>query len=205
MTQPQQQYYGSGNESTHHQQHGFAAFEGAGSQPANRHNDSTQLSDLTTMSSYSDGQPWSSPLNPSSGQQTPAAHTTAEKPALSLSQRAQLAQPNIPAQQPVSSFLSSANSGGDPPENTSPEELDGETLERLVNRVVYGVLDRLKDDHFIEKFTKSRELYEDNRQLASQIQQLIRDKKQQQSEMAFLRQEIKSFKRILGNIYLKMD
>lgn len=204
MTQPQQQYYGSGNESTHHQ-HGFGVFEGAGSQPENRHNDSTQLSDLTTMSSYSDGQPWSSPLNPSSGQQTPAAHTTAEKPALSLSQRAQLAQPNIPAQQPASSFQSSANSGGDAPENTSPEELDGETLERLVNRVVYGVLDRLKDENFIEKFTKSRELYEDNRQLASQIQQLIRDKKQQQSEMAFLRQEIKSFKRILGNIYLKMD
>lgn len=110
---------------------------------------------------------------------------------LSLSQRNPYEQ--IPAQQVFA-------------KSPAPEPaLDPAHVERLVNRILYAVLDRLNDDHFVSRFTKTKELLEDNRQLASQMQVMAREKREQESELAYLRQQLGSFKKVLGNIYLKVE
>lgn len=78
-------------------------------------------------------------------------------------------------------------------------------LERLVNRVAHKLLETINNDRFLDKFLNTRELLEDNKTLASQIQQLLRDKKQLEQDVQQAQSAMNGFKRIVGNIYLKMD
>lgn len=144
---------------------------------------------------------------------TPESHAS-----LSLSQRALQESTQtlhqIPPQQASNSSLSAAPTPSSPfqspissPENTA-EPVNGEAapeLDRLVNRMVFAVLDKLNDDSFVEKFTKSRELLNDNRQLANQIQQQLRQQKQHSEELNYYQTELTKFKKLFGSFYFKID
>ncbi len=112
---------------------------------------------------------------------------------------------HIPAQQQQKPAMFK-NPAAQPANNTAETATDtGSEVERLVNRVVFAVLDKLNDDTFTEKFTKAKELLNDNRQLAAQIQQLLGQQQQQQDEVNHLTQQLSTFKKLIGNIYLKID
>ena len=78
-------------------------------------------------------------------------------------------------------------------------------IDAAVQRIASGVLQQLSDGPFIERFLKSQELTNDNRVLATQVQQLMRDSAQLQQEVQAAQQYAASFKRIVGNIFLKLD
>ena len=78
-------------------------------------------------------------------------------------------------------------------------------IDAAVQRIASGVLEKLSDGPFIERFLKSQELTNDNRVLATQVQQLMRDSAQLQQEVQAAQQYAASFKRIVGNIFLKLD
>lgn len=98
-----------------------------------------------------------------------------------------------------------------PPQHVGMRSLSGDgvisdrQLERLVSRVGNKLLSTIQNEEFLNKFLNTRELLEDNKTLASQVQQLLREKKQLEAELAHTQSEVGTFKRIVGNIFLKMD
>jgi len=160
-------------------------------------------------------QQWESP--------TPDAQNPSGQATQSLSQRA--SQPELPSA-PLSNTPSVANtptSGftSPPPAPERRMNLTPNTvvesgsvampgfppavMDAAVQRIASGVLDKLSDGPFIERFLKSQELTNDNRVLATQVQQLMRDGAQLQQEVQAAQQYAASFKRIVGNIFLKLD
>ncbi len=152
--------------------------------------------------------------NAASSQWQPTNAGATQQAPLSLSQRMaeETQQHNrqqgshIPAQQQQKpTVFKKPTPATNPSTETDATTETGSEVERLVNRVVFAVLDKLNDDTFTEKFTKAKELLHDNRQLAAQIQQLLGQQQQHQDEVNHLTQQLSTFKKLIGNIYLKID
>ncbi|MBK8190151.1 MAG: hypothetical protein IPK79_06835 [Vampirovibrionales bacterium] len=75
----------------------------------------------------------------------------------------------------------------------------------LARRISDNILARLRDDEFLDKFLRARELQRDNQLLASQVKHLLREKKQLEAMLASHEDDLRRYKAVVGNIYLKID
>ena len=96
-----------------------------------------------------------------------------------------------------------------PPLNGTPTrgERLGDRLasDDLARRIADSILTRLRDDQFLDKFLRARELQRDNQLLASQVKHLLREKKELQAQLASQEDDLRRYKAVVGNIYLKID
>lgn len=177
-----------------------------------------QLERTLTMSSPSHQQHSSESLTQRAADQSRAHHyASPAAPTLGANQYAQQAHAhqNIPPQHVGMSSAQPTHPQSSPhvsaPPSTSTTSaraaahIPEHQLERLVNRVAHKLVNIIQDDSFLDKFLNTRELLEDNKTLASQVQQLLRDNKQLEAEVSQAQSAVSGFKRIVGNIYLKMD
>lgn len=148
------------------------------------------------------------------GAVTPPSATGLQQ-ALSLSQRAAAGYAQRGSRNPaafastVSPHVNTNATTYQPPQPTLPttptDGMDNATVDRMVNRVAYGVLDRLNDGEFVGRFTQSKELLADNQQLAAQVQHLLQENQHQQEEIAYLQHQCQQFKRLFGNMYWRIE
>ena len=107
------------------------------------------------------------------------------------------------------------------PETSSPEitpteptrtEYPEQALDRFANILANVVIHRLTQDQFVEKMVQARslqqendELKKDNEQLALQIKSLLKQQKNAESDIRSLETCLGQYKRIVGNLFLKLD
>jgi len=101
----------------------------------------------------------------------------------------------VPPQQPVRAVKTAEKAAPSRPIDT----------QRLAREVSHLVMKNLNNDAVLDHFLNAKELHADNRQLAYQVQHLLKEKRQLLNQLAYYEQQLASFKPIMGNVYLKID
>ncbi|MBY0450739.1 MAG: hypothetical protein K2X01_08970 [Cyanobacteria bacterium] len=95
---------------------------------------------------------------------------------------------------------------------TTQTDYPEQALDRFANILANVVIHRLTQDQFVEKMVQARslqqendELKKDNEQLALQIKSLLKQQKNAESDIRSLETCLGQYKRIVGNLFLKLD
>ncbi len=101
--------------------------------------------------------------------------------------------------------LSMTMAGDDATVETPTARPQNLNLDHFVNIVTQGVLEKLSDGAFIDKFLYTRELRNDNERLAAQVKHLLQEKKRLEADLMIQADQLARYKKVAGNIFLKLE
>lgn len=101
--------------------------------------------------------------------------------------------------------LSMTMAGDDATVETPAARSQNLNLDHFVNIVTQGVLEKLSDGAFIDKFLYTRELRNDNERLAAQVKHLLQEKKRLEADLMIQADQLARYKKVAGNIFLKLE
>ena len=85
------------------------------------------------------------------------------------------------------------------------EQYAHRALETFVENLTDGVIRKLTDEDYLEKYLNTKELRRDNQMLAGQVKNLLKEKKRLEQELVDQGKNLGSYKQIAGNLYIKID